>query len=29
MDESSTDRSWDPVKQPEFKRIVFCSGKVR
>lgn len=29
MDESSTDRSWDPAKQPEFKRIVFCSGKVR
>ncbi|PRW57990.1 2-oxoglutarate mitochondrial-like isoform B [Chlorella sorokiniana] len=28
MDESSTDRSWDPPKQPEFKRIVFCSGKV-
>lgn len=29
MDESSTDRSWDPPAQPEFKRIVFCSGKVR
>lgn len=29
MDESSTDRSWDPPKQTEFKRIVFCSGKVR
>jgi len=28
MDESSTDRSWDPPPQPEFKRIVFCSGKV-
>lgn len=29
MDESSTDRSPDPPKQPDVKRMVFCSGKVR
>ena len=29
MDESSTDRSFDPPKQEGFKRMVFCSGKVR
>ena len=29
MDESSTDRSPDPPTQDSFKRIVFCSGKVR
>ncbi|KAL4441839.1 hypothetical protein ABPG77_003755 [Micractinium sp. CCAP 211/92] len=28
MDESSTDRSPDPPKQPDVKRMVFCSGKV-
>lgn len=29
MDESSTDRSFTPPQQPDFKRMVFCSGKVR
>ncbi|KAI3434698.1 hypothetical protein D9Q98_002760 [Chlorella vulgaris] len=28
MDESSTDRSFTPPQQPDFKRMVFCSGKV-
>jgi hypothetical protein len=29
MDESSTDRSFDPPKQPDVGRMVLCSGKVR
>jgi 2-oxoglutarate dehydrogenase E1 component len=28
MDESSTDRSFDPPKQPDVGRMVLCSGKV-
>ena len=29
MDESATDRSPHPPQDPEVKRAVFCSGKVR
>ncbi len=29
MDESATDRSPRPPQEPDVKRAVFCSGKVR
>ena len=29
MDDSATDRSYNPPKEPGFKRLVLCSGKVR